>query len=99
MDGRCVQIGASTETEQKEKKLRYEDAINAVRAAIETGYVPGGGVTYLALSTDQFRKKVLDAVEQTAREEMKGVDESTGEEFQVVGKFRLTSTSALWICF
>ncbi|CDJ27066.1 LOW QUALITY PROTEIN: Chaperonin GroEL, related [Eimeria mitis] len=79
-----IMIGASTETEQKEKKLRYEDAINAVRAAIETGYVPGGGVTYLALSTDQFRKKVLDTVEQTAREEMKGVDESTGEEFQVV---------------
>ncbi|KAL8451834.1 hypothetical protein Emed_001714 [Eimeria media] len=79
-----IMIGASTETEQKEKKLRYEDAINAVRAAIETGYVPGGGVTYLALSTDQFRKKVLDMVEQTAREEMKGVDESTGEEFQVV---------------
>lgn len=86
-----MQIGASTETEQKEKKLRYEDAINAVRAAIETGYVPGGGVTYLALSTEQFRKKVLDAVEQTAREEMKGVDESTGEEFQVVGKLPLTS--------
>ncbi|CDJ49084.1 TCP-1/cpn60 chaperonin family protein, putative [Eimeria brunetti] len=79
-----IMIGASTETEQKEKKLRYEDAINAVRAAIETGYVPGGGVTYLALSTEQFRKKVLDTVEQTAREEMKGVDESTGEEFQVV---------------
>ncbi|KAL8270934.1 hypothetical protein Esti_005146 [Eimeria stiedai] len=79
-----IMIGASTETEQKEKKLRYEDAINAVRAAIETGYVPGGGVTYLALSTEQFRKKVLDMVEQTAREEMKGVDESTGEEFQVV---------------
>lgn len=79
-----IMIGASTETEQKEKKLRYEDAINAVRAAIETGYVPGGGVTYLALSTEQFRNKVLTMVEQTAREEMKGVDESTGEEFQVV---------------
>lgn len=79
-----IMIGASTETEQKEKKLRYEDAINAVRAAIETGYVPGGGVTYLALNTEQFRNKVLSMVEQTAREEMKGVDESTGEEFQVV---------------
>ncbi|XP_022586689.2 chaperonin CPN60, mitochondrial [Cyclospora cayetanensis] len=79
-----IMIGASTETEQKEKKLRYEDAINAVRAAIETGYVPGGGVTYLALSTDQFRSKVLKMVEETAREEMKGIDESTGEEFQVV---------------
>lgn len=43
-------------------------------------------MTYLALSTEQFRKTVLDMVEKTAREEMKGVDESTGEEFQVVGK-------------
>lgn len=43
-------------------------------------------MTYLALSTEQFRKTVLDTVEKTAREEMKGVDESTGEEFQVVGK-------------
>lgn len=66
--------------------MRYEDAINAVKAAIETGYVPGGGVTYLALSSEPFRSQIVDQVEKSAREEMKGIDEETGEEFQVVGK-------------
>lgn len=65
-----IMIGASTETEQKSKKLKYEDAINAVRAALETGYVPGGGVTYLEVSTPEFEKKVMQEVEQNARKEM-----------------------------
>ncbi len=39
-----IQIGAATETEMKEKKARVEDALNATRAAVEEGIVPGGGV-------------------------------------------------------
>ncbi|HWQ77394.1 MAG TPA: chaperonin GroEL [Anaerovoracaceae bacterium] len=39
-----IQVGAATETELKEKKLRIEDALNATRAAVEEGIVPGGGV-------------------------------------------------------
>ncbi len=39
-----IQIGAATETEMKEKKARVEDAMNATRAAVEEGIVPGGGV-------------------------------------------------------
>ncbi len=39
-----IQVGASTETELKEKKYRVEDALNATRAAVEEGIVPGGGV-------------------------------------------------------
>ena len=39
-----IQVGAATETEMKEKKLRIEDALNATRAAVEEGIVPGGGV-------------------------------------------------------
>ena len=39
-----IRVGAATETEQKEKKYRIEDAINATKAAIEEGIVPGGGV-------------------------------------------------------
>jgi chaperonin GroEL len=40
-----IRIGAATETEMKEKKARVEDALNATRAAVEEGIVPGGGVT------------------------------------------------------
>nr|YP_010985894.1 60 kDa chaperonin [Grateloupia asiatica]WOL36812.1 60 kDa chaperonin [Grateloupia asiatica] len=47
-----IKVGAATETEMKDKKLRLEDAINATRAAIEEGIVPGGGSTLVHLSTD-----------------------------------------------
>ena len=39
-----IRVGAATETEMKEKKARVEDAMNATRAAVEEGIVPGGGV-------------------------------------------------------
>ncbi|MDQ4547448.1 TCP-1/cpn60 chaperonin family protein, partial [Escherichia coli] len=42
-----VKVGASTETEMKEKKARVEDALHATRAAVEEGIVPGGGVALL----------------------------------------------------
>jgi chaperonin GroEL len=42
-----VRVGAATETEMKEKKARVEDALNATRAAVEEGIVPGGGVALL----------------------------------------------------
>jgi len=42
-----INVGAATETELKEKKLRVEDAVNATKAAIEEGIVPGGGVALL----------------------------------------------------
>lgn len=43
-----INVGAATETEMKEKKLRIEDALNATRAAVEEGLVSGGGVALLA---------------------------------------------------
>ena len=43
-----IKVGAATETEMKEKKLRIEDALNATRAAVEEGIVPGGGSAYVA---------------------------------------------------
>jgi chaperonin GroEL len=49
-----VNVGASTETEMKEKKARVEDALHATRAAVEEGIVPGGGVAFL---------RCLDALE------------------------------------
>jgi chaperonin GroEL len=45
-----IRVGAVTETEMKDKKLRLEDAINATRAAVEEGIVPGGGATLTHLS-------------------------------------------------
>ncbi|MFY7809102.1 MAG: chaperonin GroEL [Fimbriimonadaceae bacterium] len=51
-----IMVGASTETELKEKKHRYEDALSATRAAVEEGIVPGGGTTLLR------SQSVLDAL-------------------------------------
>ncbi len=45
-----IKVGAATETEMKEKKLRIEDALNATRAAVEEGIVPGGGSAYVVAS-------------------------------------------------
>jgi chaperonin GroEL len=42
-----IRVGATTETEMKEKKARVEDAMNATRAAVEEGIVPGGGIAFL----------------------------------------------------
>ncbi len=51
-----IKVGASTETEMKEKKARVEDALHATRAAVEEGIVPGGGVALLrsALALDEL---------------------------------------------
>ncbi|CDM67699.1 Heat shock protein 60 [Clostridium bornimense] len=43
-----IKVGAATETELKEKKLRIEDALNATKAAVEEGIVPGGGTAYVS---------------------------------------------------
>jgi chaperonin GroEL len=47
-----VKVGAATETEMKDRKLRLEDAINATKAAVEEGIVPGGGTTLAHLAPD-----------------------------------------------
>lgn len=49
-----IKVGAATEVEMKDKKLRLEDAINATRAAIEEGIVPGGGSTLAHIATELF---------------------------------------------
>ncbi len=56
-----VKVGAATETEMKDKKLRLEDAINATKAAVEEGIVPGGGTTlaHLAPSLEDWAKSNL----------------------------------------
>ena len=42
-----IEVGAATEVEMKDKKLRIEDALNATRAAVEEGIVAGGGTTFI----------------------------------------------------
>ena len=56
-----IKVGAATEAEMKEKKLRIEDALNATRAAVEEGIVAGGGTAYLNIIGEV--SKVLDTVE------------------------------------
>jgi len=47
-----IKVGAATETEMKDRKFRLEDAINATKAAVEEGIVPGGGTTYAHLAPE-----------------------------------------------
>ncbi len=58
-----INVGAATETEMKEKKARVEDALNATRAAVEEGIVPGGGVAFLR-TLDALSKLKLEGEEQ-----------------------------------
>ena len=58
-----INVGAATETEMKEKKARVEDALNATRAAVEEGIVPGGGVAYLR-ALPAVKKLKLDGDQQ-----------------------------------
>lgn len=68
-----IKVGAATETELKDRKLRFEDALNATRAAVEEGYVPGGGTSLLNISKKLEKEK----------EKLHG-DERTG--FEIVVK-------------
>ena len=56
-----IKVGAATETEMKEKKLRIEDALNATRAAVEEGIVAGGGTAYVMAS--RAAQKVVDELD------------------------------------
>jgi chaperonin GroEL len=64
-----VRVGAATETELKEKKARVEDALNATRAAVEEGIVPGGGVALV-----RAQRVLADLRTQVTGEERFGVD-------------------------
>ena len=59
-----IKVGAATETEMKEKKHRVEDAVQATRAALEEGIVPGGGVALLN-AVKAIKSDSLEADERT----------------------------------
>jgi chaperonin GroEL len=59
-----IRVGAATETELKEKKARVEDAMNATRAAVEEGIVPGGGVVLIRAAKALEKFKLFDATKE-----------------------------------
>ena len=86
-----IKVGAATETELKEKKHRFEDALSATRAAIEEGLVAGGGVTYvniipkLANVGENADEKVGATIVRRALEEpLRQIAENAGWEGSVV---------------
>jgi chaperonin GroEL len=88
-----VKVGAATETEMKEKKHRVEDALQATRAALEEGVVPGGGVALLnaqaGLDPDKIAKdpdEITGAriIHRSLEEPVRQIAENSGEEGSVV---------------
>jgi chaperonin GroEL len=87
-----VKVGAATETEMKEKKHRVEDALQATRAALEEGIVPGGGVALLAAQAALNVDALEDADERTGalivhralEEPLRQIAENSGLEGSVV---------------
>ena len=86
-----IKVGASTETELKEKKHRYEDALSATRAAVEEGIVAGGGVTLLRAS-EKLESLKLEGDERTGmlivkralEEPLRQIAENAGLEGSVI---------------
>jgi len=86
-----INVGAATETEMKEKKARVEDALNATRAAVEEGIVPGGGVAYLRclpalekLKLEGDKKIGIDIVKRALEEPIRQIANNAGQEGSVV---------------
>lgn len=88
-----VAVGAATEVEMKEAKLRIEDALNATRAAVEEGIVPGGGVAFLnviervkalAEKFDDDRKTGVNIVVRALEEPVRQIAANAGFEGSVI---------------
>ncbi|MBR1760278.1 MAG: chaperonin GroEL, partial [Schwartzia sp.] len=86
-----IEIGAATEVEMKDKKLRIEDALNATRAAVEEGIVAGGGTTFVdilpaldALKADGDVQTGIDIVKRAIEEPVRQIANNAGLEGSVV---------------
>jgi chaperonin GroEL len=86
-----IKVGAATETAMKEKKARVEDALNATRAAVEEGIVPGGGVALLraasavdALKLEGDEKVGAHIVRRALEEPIRQIVENAGLEGSVI---------------
>jgi len=86
-----INIGAATETEMKEKKARVEDALNATRAAVEEGIVPGGGVALIrcekaldGVNAPGEEKDGVNILRRALEEPLRQIVENAGMESSVV---------------
>ena len=86
-----INVGAATETELKEKKMRIDDALNATKAAIEEGVVAGGGIALLraaaaldGLSLEGDQKIGVDIIRKAIEEPLKQIAANAGREGSVV---------------
>jgi chaperonin GroEL len=86
-----INVGAATETEMKEKKARVEDALNATRAAVEEGIVPGGGVAYIrclkaleGLTVSAEEKFGVDIIRRSLEEPLRQISANGGLEGSVI---------------
>ncbi len=87
-----IKVGAATETAMKEKKARVEDALNATRAAVEEGIVPGGGVALLWCQKTLEKVKIADAdekigtdiVRRSLEEPIRWITQNAGQEGSIV---------------
>jgi chaperonin GroEL len=87
-----VKVGAATETEMKEKKHRVEDALQATRAALEEGIVPGGGVALLNAQdaidpsglTDNDERTGAEIIRRSLEEPIRQIAQNSGLEGSVV---------------
>ncbi len=86
-----IKVGAATETELKEKKHRFEDALSATRAAVEEGIVPGGGVTLLNVQSaldklpgGEDEQHGIAIVRRALEEPLRQIAENAGHEGSVV---------------
>ncbi len=82
-----IKAGAATETEVKEKKMRIDDALNATKAAVEEGYVAGGGVTLFratkaldALKADPEQMIGVNIVKRSLEEPLRQIADNAGRE-------------------
>lgn len=86
-----IEVGAATETEMKERKIRIEDALSATRAAVEEGIVPGGGVAYLngiealeGLKLSGDEAVGVQIVKRALEDPLRMIAENAGEEGSIV---------------
>ena len=79
-----IKVGAATETEMKEKKLRIEDALNATRAAVEEGIVAGGGTAYVNAVPEV--EKLMDTLEGDEKTGVKIIVQALQEPLRQIAK-------------
>ncbi len=94
-----IKVGAATETEMKEKKMRIDDALNATKAAVEEGVVPGGGVTLFRARKELDSLKAqgdegigIAIIRRTLEEPLRQIAKNSGKESaEVVAKLNSES--------